>query len=80
MAAKSKAAAKSKRKRRSGGLEVAPASAGDNSTVSIRRIKNGFLVERSFSKRGRYHSEQVFSPTDPLKLGKVKMPGPQAAK
>jgi len=78
VAAKPKA--KSKRKRRgNGAAEVAPPSS-DNSSVTVRRIQNGFLVERQFSRRGRYHSETHFSPTDPIKIGKVKMPPSQAGK
>ena len=66
-------AAKPKRRKaaRRGGTDCAPVAVGDNSSVSIRRIKNGYLVERSGTKRGKYFSEQVYSPTDPLKPSKV---------
>lgn len=38
----------------------------DRETVSIRKIKNGFLVERSGSKRGKYFRDEEFSATKPV--------------
>ncbi len=66
MAAKAK-----RRKTRSHSSDTACAVPSDESRVSIRKIDNGYLVERSGTRAGKYFSRTVYSKTDPLRAGKV---------
>lgn len=49
------------------GLVAAPISEKDHESVRIEKIKNGYLVSRSGSRKGSYFEEREYSSTDPLK-------------
>jgi len=40
----------------------------DRESVSVRRIKNGWLISRSGTRRGDYYSEDEFSSAKPQLL------------
>jgi hypothetical protein len=57
--------AKRKNRRRSNEIAVrAPQS--QNESLSVRQISNGFIIERSGVKRGRYFSHQEYSAGRPV--------------
>lgn len=56
-------AAKTKRSR-SGAIGV-PAPAAESESLNIRKIENGYLIDRSGYKRGKHFTRTEFSPTKP---------------
>lgn len=38
-------------------------------SVSVRKIQNGFIVRTEKYERGKYKVEEVFSQTNPIKIG-----------
>ncbi len=59
-------AGKPKRRRSTGdAVSLVPTPHGANESVRIRQIKNGWIITRESSKRGRYISVDEFSPTKP---------------
>jgi len=62
-------AGKSKARNSSPGLVTVPSS--DNESLSIRSIKNGFLISRSGSRKGKYFSEDEYSPGKPVVTASV---------
>jgi hypothetical protein len=56
MAAKPKSAGRS--------VSIAP-PVGDNESVRIRQISNGYLISREGSKRGKYYQHEEYSPSKP---------------
>jgi hypothetical protein len=60
------ASGKPKRRRSTGNaVSLVPTPHGANESVRIRQIKNGWIITRESSKRGRYVSVDEFSPTRP---------------
>jgi hypothetical protein len=45
---------------------VAPFTPSDRQSVTVDKIKNGFLITRDGVRKGEYFSEREYSPTDPL--------------
>lgn len=58
--------AKRTKRRSTGGAIAVQAPHSQSESVSIRQIKNGYIIERSGVKRGKYHSEQEYSPGRPV--------------
>jgi hypothetical protein len=46
-------------------VNIAP-PVGDNESVRIRQISNGYVISRDGSKRGKYFQHEEFSPTKPV--------------
>ena len=70
------------RRRKRSGSSTAPISVAPSDqreTVSITKIKNGYLVEKSGVKRGKYFSEKEFSPTKPVVSAMVPKGAPVSA-
>lgn len=68
-------------KHRSTGSAIAvQAPHGQSESVSIRQIKNGYIIERSGVKRGKYHSEQEYSPGRPVVVSAAPPPPAKAAR
>ena len=57
--------AKRKSRRRSNEIAV-PAPHSQSESVSIREISNGYIIERSGMKRGKYFSHQEYSAGRPV--------------
>lgn len=57
--------AKRKSRRRSNDIAV-PAPQSQAESVSIREISNGYIIERSGVKRGKYFSHQEYSAGRPV--------------
>lgn len=55
-----------RRKSSTGGSIAVPAPPNESESVRISKIKNGFLIERSGVKRGKYFSHQEYSPGKPV--------------
>ena len=43
-----------------------PAPASQSESVSIREISNGYIIERSGTRRGKYYSHQEYSAGRPV--------------
>lgn len=70
-----------KRRRSSSGTPVSIAPTDQRETVSISKIENGFLIEKSGVKRGKYYSHREFSPGKPSVVATVpKVPKATKAK
>lgn len=52
------------KRRRSNVVQIAPSD--QRETVSIRKIKNGYVIEKSGVRRGKYYSEQEYSAAKPM--------------
>lgn len=55
-----------KKTRHSRSVPVAIAPTDERETVSISKIKNGYLIEKSGSKRGKWYSHREYSATKPV--------------
>ena len=54
--------------KRSSRLSPMAMPSDDRESVTIRKITNGFLIERSGTRKGEYYSEQEYSPSKPQLL------------
>lgn len=55
------------KKRSTGGRNMAvPAPSDERESISVRKIANGYLIERSGVKRGKYCSHTEYSPGRPV--------------
>ena len=70
--------AKRKSRRRSNEIAV-PAPNSQNESLSVRQISNGFIIERSGVKRGKYFSHQEYSAGRPVISAAAPGPKSQAA-
>jgi hypothetical protein len=67
-------------KRRSRGTSIGvPAPADERESVSIRKIANGYLIEKSGTKRGKYYSHTEYSPGRPMIAAAAPRPAKTAA-
>jgi len=57
--------AKKRRSRASGAIAV-PAPPTESESVRITKISNGYLIEKSGTKNGKYFSHQEYSPGRPV--------------
>lgn len=55
-----------RRKHSTGGAIAVPAPSNNSESVRISRIKNGYLIEKSGVKRGKYVSQTEYSPGKPV--------------
>lgn len=56
-----------KRSRSTGGKNIAVSAPKDErESISVRKIANGYLIERSGVKRGKYISHTEYSPGRPV--------------
>ena len=58
-------ATKRRKKRASGNIAV-PAPPTESESVRISKISNGYLIEKSGMKRGKYFTHQEYSPGRPV--------------
>jgi len=50
-------------------ISIPQPAMGQESTISVRQITNGFVVRKEQWKRNKYITEETFSKTNPIKLG-----------
>lgn len=68
-----------KRPKRSTAMAI-PAPTDERENISVRKIRNGYLIETSGVKRGKYRSETEYSPGRPVvtaTVPKVSKPTPR---
>jgi hypothetical protein len=66
-----------KRRRSGSTAPVSIAPTDQRETVSISKIENGYLIEKSGVKHGKYYSHREFSPGKPSVVASVPKPEPQ---
>lgn len=71
--------AKRKTRRGGSGQIAVPSPTNQQESVSIRKIKNGYLISRSGSRRGKYFTEDEFSPGRPAVMASIPKPTPAKA-
>ena len=65
------------KRKSAGSISVAPS--GQSESVTIRQIKNGYLICKSGAVRGKYKSVEEFSPHKPVISASVATERPRAA-